>query len=594
MSALPPEDDRTVMPPAGALGPGASGAPDNDSNVLQSGVRLGEFEVLSVIGSGGFGIVYLAHDHSLQRKVALKEYMPSSLAARSSQLHVTVKSERHAETFQAGMRSFINEARLLAQFDHPALLKVYRFWQANGTAYMAMPFYQGLTLTQTLRGREPPPDEAWLRSLLAPLLDALETLHAEQCFHRDIAPDNILMLADDRPLLLDFGAARRAIGGMAQAFTVILKPGYAPIEQYADVAAMQQGAWTDLYALASVVHFAISGRPPVPSVARIVSDPQIPLAQSAAGRYSDAFLQVIDRALCVKPQDRPQSVAEFRTLLGLPSVKTKELPPMLRPPPKPPPAIEEVSSTDRKPPTNTHKRVIAIGAGLMLLGAAGSLWLMTRDGGAPPVSRALPDGPSLLKEPPAQAAAPPAPAEKALPVAQPVDPLKALEDILQARDPEHAVSISVNKRQVRIGKDALRFSIRSSKPGYVYLLMVGTDRSQFWLLFPNAIDSSNRIGADRALDLPRPNWRMDAAGPPGTDHFIAIVSESPRDFSHAGLQRNGPFAEFPLEIKVQPGPKTAGTVPLYAGKPSCARNQPSGCPAVYGAEAFSIEEVSTR
>ena len=156
------------------------------------------------------------------------------------------------------------------------------------------------------------------------------------------------------------------------------------------------------------------------------------------------------------------------------------------------------------------------------------------------------------------------------------------------------MSIFLNKRQVRIGKDALRFSIRSSKPGYVYLLMVGTDRSQFWLLFPNAIDNSNRIGADRPLDLPRPNWRMDAAGPPGTDHFIAIVSESPRDFSHAGLQRNGPFGEFPLEMKVQPEQDTAGTVPLYAGKASCAKDQANGCPAVYGAAAFSIEEVSTR
>ncbi|WP_051675736.1 serine/threonine-protein kinase [Polaromonas glacialis] len=594
MSALPPEDDRTIMPPSGATGPGASSAQDNDSNVLQSGVRLGEFEVLSVIGSGGFGIVYLAYDHSLQRKVALKEYMPSSLAARSSLLHVTVKSERHAETFQAGMRSFINEARLLAQFDHPSLLKVYRFWEANGTAYMAMPFYQGLTLTQTLRGRETPPDEVWLRSLLAPLLDALETLHAEQCFHRDIAPDNILMLADDRPLLLDFGAARRAIGGMAQAFTVILKPGYAPIEQYADVATMQQGAWTDLYALASVVHFAITGRPPVPSVARIVSDPQIPLAKSAAGRYSDAFLQVIDRALCVKPQDRPQSVAEFRSLLGLQSAKAKEPPPIVRLQPKAPLAIQEFSSTDRKRPTNIHMRVIAMGAVLILAGAAVSFWLVTRDAAVPPASKVLPNSQLPPTEQTVQTTAQPAPAENALPVAKPVDPLKMLEEIIQARNTEHTVSISLDKRQVRIGKDALRFSIRSSKPGYVYLLMVGTDQSQFWLLFPNAIDKNNRISADRQLDLPRSNWRMDAAGPPGTDHFVAIVSESPRDFGHAGLKPNGPFSEFPLTAIMLPEKESLGMAPVFAGKVSCSENQTSICSELYGAEIFTIEEILTR
>ena len=123
----------------------------NDHNALPIGTRLGEFELLKLIGEGGFCIVYLAHDHSLDRQVALKEYMPMALACRSHDAHVTVRSERHRETFTAGMKSFVNEARLLAQFDHPSLIKVYRFWEANGTAYMAMPFVQGLTLKQRLR-----------------------------------------------------------------------------------------------------------------------------------------------------------------------------------------------------------------------------------------------------------------------------------------------------------------------------------------------------------------------------------------------------------------------------------------------------------
>ncbi|MDB5949996.1 MAG: hypothetical protein JWR65_1851, partial [Massilia sp.] len=181
------------------------------ANALPVGTRLGEFEITGLLGEGGFGIVYLAWDNSLERKVALKEYMPAAFAARGVDVQVTMKSEHHLETFQAGLRSFINEARILAQFDHPALLKVYRFWEANGTAYMVMPYYQGQTLKQTLLARAAPPDEAWLKALLAPLLDTLALIHEQQCFHRDIAPDNILMLGDCHPVLLDFGAARRAI-----------------------------------------------------------------------------------------------------------------------------------------------------------------------------------------------------------------------------------------------------------------------------------------------------------------------------------------------------------------------------------------------
>src|SRR5688572_27485522 len=317
----PPDDDRTVfvgaagVPPSSAP-PSAAPAASLGHNALDVGTKVGEFEILGLVGEGGFGIVYLAYDHSLDRKIALKEYMPSELAQRQGRATVMVRSQRHKETFAAGLRSFINEARLLAQFDHPSLVKVYRFWEANGTAYMVMPFYEGVTLKSALGQLGEAPDEEWLKSLLAQLLDALDIIHSRQCYHRDIAPDNILILPDETPLLLDFGAARRVIGDMTQALTVILKPGYAPIEQYAEVANLKQGPWTDLYALASVVYFAIEGKAPVPAVARVMADPLVPLAQAAAGRYSDDFLRAIDRALSVRPDDRPQSIAEFRQLLG--------------------------------------------------------------------------------------------------------------------------------------------------------------------------------------------------------------------------------------------------------------------------------------
>ncbi len=286
-----------------------------NEHALPIGTRLEEFEILGLVGEGGFGIVYLAFDHSLQRRVALKEYMPSSLASR---LHggqtVTVRSVSDTETFSLGLRSFVNESRLLAQFEHPALLKVYRFWEGNGTAYMAMPFYEGLTLKQALASGGFRPDQASLHLLILPLLNALTVLHTSQCFHRDIAPDNIL-LTPSGPLLLDFGAARRVIGDASQMLTAILKEGYAPIEQYGTSAGMRQGPWTDIYALCGVLRYAITGAKPVSAIDRLYADSMPPLREIAAGRYSSAFLAAIDTGLAVRPESRPQSIGQFHALI---------------------------------------------------------------------------------------------------------------------------------------------------------------------------------------------------------------------------------------------------------------------------------------
>ena len=288
-------------------------------HVLPVGTRLADYEIEGLIGEGGFGIVYRAFDHSLDRRVALKEYMPAAIASRvSGSTRVAVKAEaRHGETFRIGLRSFVNEARLLARFDHPALVKVFRFWEADGTAYMAMPYYEGPTLKAALAALGRPPTEAEIGHWIAPLVDALAVLHAAHCFHRDIAPDNIL-LTPRGPLLLDFGAARHVIGDRTQALTVVLKPGFAPIEQYGEARSMAQGAWTDFYALASVVRFAITGAAPVSAVERLMDDRLEPLAEIARGRYSARFLGGLDRALALRPQNRPQDAAAFREALGLP------------------------------------------------------------------------------------------------------------------------------------------------------------------------------------------------------------------------------------------------------------------------------------
>ena len=282
---------------------------------LPVGTRLRDFEVQGVVGEGGFSIVYAAVDINLRRRIALKEYMPTSLARRCDDRTVQPRSVRDSENFDLGRRSFINEARLLAQFDHPALVKVHQFWEENGTAYMAMPLYEGRTIKQWLKERAQPPTEVELKRVFAPLLDALERLHAESVFHRDVAPDNILLLDDGKPVLLDFGAARKVLADSNNALTAILKPSYAPIEQYADMAQLRQGPWTDGYALCAVLYFAITGAAPPPAVARSISDRMVPAAEAGAGRYSPHFLRAIDAGLAVRPEARPQSIAQLRALL---------------------------------------------------------------------------------------------------------------------------------------------------------------------------------------------------------------------------------------------------------------------------------------
>ncbi len=288
-------------------------------NCLAVGTRLNDFEITGVLGEGGFGIVYLAFDHSLQRTVAIKEYMPGALAGRSADTSVTVRSEKHKATFEAGLKSFINEARLLAQFDHPSLVKVYRFWEENKTAYMVMRHYDGHTLKQIVNKRPKLVTEAWLRFIFKQILEALDTLYRSKILHRDISPDNIIVQKNGVAVLLDFGSARQIIGDMTQGMTVILKPGYAPIEQYADDVEMPQGSWTDIYALAAVMYFAIMKSPPPISVGRVVKDTMLPLQDGEHAGFSAKFLKGIDQALAIQPQDRPQSMDEFRQSLGISS-----------------------------------------------------------------------------------------------------------------------------------------------------------------------------------------------------------------------------------------------------------------------------------
>jgi hypothetical protein len=578
----------------------AANVEDAPHNALPVGTRLGEFEITGLLGEGGFGIVYLAYDSSLERHVALKEYMPSAFASRTMTSEVRVKSERHLETFQAGLRSFVNEARMLAQFDHPSLIKVYRFWEANGTAYMIMPYYQGITLKQALRERTEPADEAWLKSLLAPLLDTLTLIHDQQCFHRDIAPDNIMMIDEAQPVLLDFGAARRAISGMDQAFTVILKQGYAPIEQYAETPGMNQGPWTDLFALASVVHFAIDGKPPPPAVGRAMSDPYVPLAQRFAGRYSAEFLSAIDQALSVRPEDRPQSAAAMRTLLGLGHAgATMYLPPAssVRPPPpaKAPPPEAPLDNAG-----SSKGKIIGAAVAVALLAAAGIGYAVMNNGPskatvATPAPRATPAVPvQQVATPPAQpmptVVATPAPVQPVAAPPAPFDPLVALRTVVAGASAERTVTIDPGAPRLRIKRDLLNFSVTASHAGYLYVHMVGTAPNNFIMLFPNQFDKNNKIKAGETFKLPR-KFKMGIEGPAGQDHFAVILSDVPREFGALGKLKDNTFLEFSGERVMQALQTYSGTAPLFAGVPQCP--DPANCSPLYGASMFSVEEYAT-
>lgn len=296
--------------------------PEIDPDALPAGTRLAEFEIERVLGVGGFGIVYLAFDHALERHVGLKEYMPAALAARRGGTQIAVRSQVHAKTFGIGLRSFVNEARLLARFDHPALVKVYRFWEENGTAYMVMPYYEGQTLGNVRTAMASPPSEDWLLTLADAMLGALEALHREQVYHRDVAPDNIMLQPDGTAVLLDFGAARLVISDRTQSLTAILKPNFAPIEQYGDSAPLRQGPWSDVYSLGAVLHFCLIGRAPMPAALRMLHDElpsllalQDELTAADGSPYSTAFLGAIDSALAVRPEARPQHAAAFLAAL---------------------------------------------------------------------------------------------------------------------------------------------------------------------------------------------------------------------------------------------------------------------------------------
>jgi non-specific serine/threonine protein kinase len=285
-------------------------------NCLPAGTRIAEFQITDLIGEGGFGIVYRAYDTALQRDVALKEFMPAALAGRvHGGTRVAIRSAEHQAKFEGGLRSFAKEARLLAQFSHPSLVKVYRLLEANATAYMVMRFYPGQTLAQRMSSLSAGLDEAKIAQTILPVLNALELLHQDQVFHRDVSPDNIV-LSESGAVLLDFGSARQIVGDSVQAITAVLKPTYSPVEQYITDGSMRQGAWTDVYAVGAVLYHLATGKPPVQAVSRLMTDSMLTVRDRTGNAYSARFSDAVAQAMAVTTEKRLQSIQALRCALG--------------------------------------------------------------------------------------------------------------------------------------------------------------------------------------------------------------------------------------------------------------------------------------
>jgi serine/threonine protein kinase len=290
-------------------------AQDNPyTNTLPIGSMLMEYQLVSVLGVGGFGITYLARDTHLQKDVAIKEFYPASDVSRVEGGTVMLTNTQRTEDYQSGLDGFLTEARTLAGFSHPHIVRVNRYFKAHGTGYMVMDYEEGESLREFL-AKAPQPPEAVVRDFLALLLDGIEKVHAAGFLHRDIKPDNIYVRRDGKPVLIDFGSARNTVG--ERTLTTLVTPGYAPFEQYTSKAV--QGPWSDLYALGGVLYYVVTGEHPPDALSRMKGDTVPEGLAKVRGRYSDEFLDAIAWALTLDERKRPQTVAEWRPrVLGRP------------------------------------------------------------------------------------------------------------------------------------------------------------------------------------------------------------------------------------------------------------------------------------
>ena len=277
------------------------------SQTLSDGTN--SYTVEKILGSGGFGITYLATDEKLGRKVAIKEYFPGDFAGRDTTHSVVPTTGDQAQLFSWGKERFLDEARMLAGFNHPILLGVLGYFEANNTAYMILPFLDGETLDQ--RYKRKPFTEVEAKELMLQLIDGLKQIHSVGVLHRDIKPANIILTGlKETPVLIDFGSARSALGQKSNSLTAIVSAPYSPREQYTTV--LEQTPATDIYSLGATIYRAMFGSGPPEAIVRdeITELKEMETALNT-GSISQEFGQILQDSLRFRASDRPLSVDQL-------------------------------------------------------------------------------------------------------------------------------------------------------------------------------------------------------------------------------------------------------------------------------------------
>jgi TPR repeat protein len=300
---------------------------------LTAGYRLEHYQIERILGKGGFGITYEAIDTHLGKRVAIKELLPDSIATRVEGSTVVPQTTSMEDSWAWAKERFLEEARFLAGFSHPAIVGVHRLIETNGTAYMVMDYVEGESYETRLRRIGKEPDQASLMAVMGPIMEGIEELHAKNLLHRDIKPDNILIDKRGKPVLIDFGSARTSVGA-TMTMTSMVTHGYSPIEQYQTKGRM--GQWTDIYAIGAVMCRAITGEKPPVAADRVIEDDFQWVSNRKPAGYDETFLNAVDWALRVRVEDRPQNISAFtRHIRHTPTPST---PP---PVPSPPPLVVE-------------------------------------------------------------------------------------------------------------------------------------------------------------------------------------------------------------------------------------------------------------
>jgi len=286
--------------------------PTQANQPLPDGYQLQNYRIRKVLSCGGFSIVYLADDEN-QAPVAIKEYLPSSLALRNQGDVLPAIAEEDLATFRYGMKCFFEEGKSLAGLAHGNVVRVLNFFRANETVYMVMRYERGRTLQEHIQRHRGSIREDFIRRVITLLLNGLREVHTHKLLHLDIKPPNIYIRNDGSPVLIDFGAARQMLTEQTARLSPMYTPGFAAPEQYRNRELL--GPWSDIYSVGATMFSCLAAGAPPPADQRLDKDRYVPARKQWAGKYSDQLLQTIDWCLRLDHLRRPQSVFALQKVL---------------------------------------------------------------------------------------------------------------------------------------------------------------------------------------------------------------------------------------------------------------------------------------